>query len=346
MTVERTKAPAEADQRAARRLAIYLGNLKTLRSGTFEVRRPYPGLLLHGAMSPAEAAAHLSDPSAGHPFLHFTRRPKVAEGILRHYVAVLIELHRAMGEMRPFLLVPGDTRTSLGVPGFAKARNLWQPGLAVLQPLRIERHFRPLDEVRRVDIPFEEKAPRLVWRGATTDAFARTPRRPHLGSRAFIPQVMDRVDPARFDIGFSAVTVAPRRTERPVEELARYVRPPLSMAQQLACRYLLMLEGNDVASGLKWALGSNSVVLMPQPTVESWACESLLRPYVHFVPVRPDLSDLEAQVDWCDRNAAQCREIAQRGRRFVAQFRSEAAEDHLAREVVREYHRRVRLVVD
>jgi len=42
--------------------------------------------------------------------------------------------------------------------------------------------------------------------------------------------------------------------------------------------------GNDVASGLKWMLASNSVVLMPLPRRESWAMESLLQVYVfHMV---------------------------------------------------------------
>lgn len=35
--------------------------------------------------------------------------------------------------------------------------------------------------------------------------------------------------------------------------------------------------GNDVASGLKWMLASNSVVFMPLPRVETWAMESLLQ---------------------------------------------------------------------
>ncbi len=41
-----------------------------------------------------------------------------------------------------------------------------------------------------------------------------------------------------------------------------------------------MLEGNDVASGLKWALLSQSVVMMPPPQHTSWAMEELLQPWV------------------------------------------------------------------
>jgi len=38
--------------------------------------------------------------------------------------------------------------------------------------------------------------------------------------------------------------------------------------------------GNDVASGLKWMLASNSVVFMPLPRRETWAMESLLQVYM------------------------------------------------------------------
>jgi hypothetical protein len=41
-----------------------------------------------------------------------------------------------------------------------------------------------------------------------------------------------------------------------------------------------MIAGNDVASGLKWALFSQSVVLMPPPNHTSWAMEELLEPWV------------------------------------------------------------------
>lgn len=41
----------------------------------------------------------------------------------------------------------------------------------------------------------------------------------------------------------------------------------------LKYKYLLSIEGNDIASGLKWMLLSNSVVFMARPEHESWAME-------------------------------------------------------------------------
>lgn len=55
----------------------------------------------------------------------------------------------------------------------------------------------------------------------------------------------------------------------------------LSMSDQLKFKGVIMVQGNDVATGLKWALLSNSVVLMAKPTVSSWLMEEWLEPFVH-----------------------------------------------------------------
>lgn len=51
-----------------------------------------------------------------------------------------------------------------------------------------------------------------------------------------------------------------------------------------------------MATGLKWMLASNSVVFMPPRRFESWAMESLLKPWVHYVPIRRDTRDLLERV--------------------------------------------------
>jgi hypothetical protein len=81
------------------------------------------------------------------------------------------------------------------------------------------------------------------------------------------------------------------------------------------------VEGNDVATNLKWALASNSVVLMPPPRVETFFGEGLLRPYVHYIPLRPDTSDLEDKVRYCEAHLSQCEAVAREGRRYVTRYK-------------------------
>ena len=85
----------------------------------------------------------------------------------------------------------------------------------------------------------------------------------------------------------------------------------------LQYKAIIMLEGNDVASGLKWALFSNSVVMMSKPTCTSWAMEELLRPYVHYIPLKDDLSNVEEQVQWMIDHDVEAEQIANNGRLWM-----------------------------
>lgn len=48
---------------------------------------------------------------------------------------------------------------------------------------------------------------------------------------------------------------------------------------------MLVLEGHDVPEDLLWKLYSNSVVFMSEPTYESWAMETLIEAWKHYIPV-------------------------------------------------------------
>ena len=102
-----------------------------------------------------------------------------------------------------------------------------------------------------------------------------------------------------------------------------------------------MPEGNDVSSGLKWALLSNSVPLTGPPTATSWAMEALLVPWIHYVPVKEDLSDVEEKVAWIVEHDEEAQYIAKRGSLWIQDllFHKDSEKDNEAinREVLRRY---------
>jgi hypothetical protein len=116
---------------------------------------------------------------------------------------------------------------------------------------------------------------------------------------------------------------------------------PLSLQEMLTYKAIVILEGNDVSSGLKWALLSNSVVLMPPPTMTSWLMEEWLEPWVHYVPLLPDLTNVEAQVQWVVQHSAEAQRIAHRGSLWVKDlvFHANAKMDDeiIFREMLRRY---------
>jgi hypothetical protein len=96
-----------------------------------------------------------------------------------------------------------------------------------------------------------------------------------------------------------------------------YVRKKQSLLEMNRYKYLLSVEGNDVATGLKWMLYSNSVVLMSRPTVATWAMEDLLVPYVHYIPLANDYSNLLEMVKWAEEHDEACQEISKRATEFI-----------------------------
>lgn len=87
--------------------------------------------------------------------------------------------------------------------------------------------------------------------------------------------------------------------------------------QMLQYKAIIMLEGNDISSGFKWALYSNSVVMTQRPTKTSWAMEELLQPWVHYVPLKNDLSDAEQKMQWVLDNPTEAKRIAYRGSLWI-----------------------------
>ena len=75
----------------------------------------------------------------------------------------------------------------------------------------------------------------------------------------------------------------------------------MSEADMGQYRYTLSLEGNDVATDLKWKLASGSLVLMPPPTKEGWLMEGRLQPWVHYVPLDSP-EDVDVKLRWCRDN--------------------------------------------
>ncbi|RAH98892.1 hypothetical protein DLJ53_24995 [Acuticoccus sediminis] len=341
-TPPRTLRPALSfDQR----LTHCLGALASIETATFRVDTGHPQMIGRTGMDRAAFEAAAAHYASGRRFLtdHPERR---RSRLFRTYVAPVSVDHGEIATGHPFLVFVSDNVEAYELPTLVKSRPAGFAGLSVLFPLNYAWHFGSLGKVEAADMPFEKKARRLVWRGKTTGLQLDRPGSLDRGSRSFVPQFNARNTNPAIDLGFSHLTPSVDNLGDAVltAALRTAVKETLSLEEHLGSRYLLSLEGHDVASGLKWMLASNSVVLMPRPRCESWACERHLEPFVHYVPVRPDLSDLEEAFAWCLDNDAACRRISANARAFMAPFLDAGAERALTEAVLEAYFAKVRLV--
>ena len=187
----------------------------------------------------------------------------------------------------------------------------------IIWPMNRGRHFRPMASVPLFDIPWRNKKSKLIWRGRalcdeeksmnsihSVDFFSCDQRmslvRNHLKSK-------DLVD-AKFHM--------PKKAQ-PKDMPQDYFGDKLDMEGMLQYKYQLAVEGTDISSGLKWMLFSNSIVFMPTPTYSSYAMETLLQPFVHYIPVKADMSNVEEMVQWCENHPDQAMHIAERSTLFM-----------------------------
>lgn len=97
-------------------------------------------------------------------------------------------------------------------------------------------------------------------------------------------------------------------------------RPKISFYEQLKYKFILALEGNDVATNLKWIMSSNSLAVMPRPRYETWFMEGRLIPDYHYVAIRDDYADLPERLQYYIDHPDQARAIVENANRYVAQF--------------------------
>ena len=100
----------------------------------------------------------------------------------------------------------------------------------------------------------------------------------------------------------------------------KWIKPKSSLQEHLNHKFILSLEGNDVASNLKWIMSSNSIAVMPKPKYETWFMEGKLQSGRHFIEIKPDYSNLEEQLNFYIANPDKCLEIIKNAHEFCEQF--------------------------
>jgi hypothetical protein len=89
------------------------------------------------------------------------------------------------------------------------------------------------------------------------------------------------------------------------------------MNQQSQFKYLLYIDGNVGASRLGSLFMTKSLILIVESTLPHVWLKSKIKPYVHYVPIQPDLSDLKNTLVWCKENDSTCKKIANTGFKYM-----------------------------
>lgn len=230
----------------------------------------------------------------------------------------IYDLENIFSQLSSSIKVPiqiGDGAVKPTYHAFCKAREIGHINSIILK-LNTKRHWD--FNIENDDIVWSSKKNDVVWRGVTTGKILR---------ENFVRKYNEI-----YNIGFSSVLKHKR------DNISKdLVKGFLTIEEQLKNKFIISLEGNDVATNLKWLLASNSVPIMPKPKKESWLMEGLLKPYVHFIPLDDNLNNLHDVLKWASKNDSYCKDIADNGRVYMEQFSDAQSELELQRDIIKKY---------
>lgn len=226
----------------------------------------------------------------------------------------------------PCLTISSDGHESKGYPALVKERYINDVNGGILWPAEYDyawnNTFNNSDFINyeKKSTPWENKINDVIWRGSPTGIQESNKNKRILLCEKYID---------KYNIGI--ISTWDRWP-------SYYLKEKTSIIDMLKYKYQISIEGNGYATDLKWKLASNSIVLMIPPILETWAMEGLLKPYVHYIPLKDDYSDLAEILDWCKQNDDKCKEIVNNANVFMKQFEDFNVETELFN-LIKEYYK-------
>jgi hypothetical protein len=206
----------------------------------------------------------------------------------------------------------GDVSENYPHPALVKSRPISKGNRNnILLKLNSVRHFMPIRDTLR----YEDKKNMLVWRGAGWQAHRKV----------FLSNYWNH---PLCDVG---------QVNEPEKGAESWVKPKMTVQEQLQYKFILSIEGNDVATNLKWIAQSNSLCFMTRPKMETWFMEGRLKDGEHFVELRDDYADLDEKLRFYSQNPNEAKIIIHNFNRYYEQFSDQQQEELIALLVVKKY---------
>ncbi len=228
------------------------------------------------------------------------------------YYFDLLEYLRYFNKNLKISYLFGDITTIPKEPSFLKSRPIEGDNQnSILLKLNKVRHFIFVDD----KIAFEDKNDMLVWRGKCYIAHRQK----------FIKEFYDK----------NYCNVGQTNTKK--EQNVPWQKEKMQLSEQLKYKFILAIEGNDVASNLKWVMSSNSIAFMIKPKYETWFMEGSLIPNYHYVLLNDDYSDLEEKIEYYSKNIEESLQIIKNANTYINQFKNKEREDIISLLVLKKY---------
>lgn len=171
--------------------------------------------------------------------------------------------------------------------------------------------------------PWEKKFSKAFWRGATKGALYKGETKEAgvytLGNLDNFPRFLlsrlSKNNPDLIDAKFTDLVQINQEAAQYIINLglnSNYY-PIIDNAK---FKYLISVDGNTYPTSLSWQLFSNSVILKQDSPYIQWYSNEL-KPFVHYVPVAHDFSDIINKIYFLNDNQDLCLEIIKNANNFA-----------------------------
>ena len=190
-----------------------------------------------------------------------------------------------------------------------------------------EEWVRAMDGEVDSTIPFDSKIPTAIFRGSSTGIGVTIETNPRL-KVAYLSKHQPSTETPMIDAGITKWKNRPRKLQGEKElkcidivSLPFGLVKPLTHEEQSRYKYIIHIKGYVSAYRLSYELNLGSVLLIVDDPdgYQLWFSRFLV-PYVHYIPVKSDMSDLFSQVEYCRNNNEKMKEIVSACKLFHTKY--------------------------
>jgi len=179
--------------------------------------------------------------------------------------------------------------------------------------MRVSKRFYPescvnryLDPINKT--PWKAKINKVVFRGTASGCGITVDD----NMRLKVMKIAEKY-PDLFDVGLTNFNYRiKKKLNRPIQILDsnKYKKGTfIDNDTKMTFKYILNIDGHVMAFRIGYELQLECVILLVESNNKIWLSEFLI-PYVHYVPIKSDLSDIIEIIEWCKQNDDKCLQIS------------------------------------
>jgi hypothetical protein len=189
------------------------------------------------------------------------------------------------------------------------------------------KSYRSCDEYN-FEVSWEDKKNIAVFRGSSTGSGVTidTNQRLKIAHLSYLKKIDENDNLPYLDAGITKWNLrikklmkSPELKVIDIHSLPFGLVPFMTIEEQCKHKYIIHVDGHVSAFRLSLELNMGSVILLVDSEWKVWYSE-LLKPFVHYVPISKDLSDIYDKIKWCKSNDEKCKKIVSNAKKFYEMY--------------------------